>query len=106
MPAPEFDAGTLGLESQGRALTPSERMGINPAAGALSRAAAVAVDSGATPVQFLGATGRDLQARATGPGVTNESNVIDVQAGDSLIFPATTKQIKTEGKMKLIETYV
>ena len=79
MPAPEFDTGTLGLESQGRALTPSERMGINPAAGALSRAAAVAVDSGATPVQFLGATGRDLQARATGPGVTNESNVIDVQ---------------------------
>ena len=79
MPAPEFDTGALGLESQGRALTPSERMGINPAAGALSRAAAVAVDSGATPVQFLGATGRDLQARATGPGVTNESNVIDVQ---------------------------
>ncbi|MFY9460466.1 MAG: LPD38 domain-containing protein [Aquabacterium commune] len=79
MPAPEFDTGTLGLESQGRALTPSERMGINPAAGALSRTAAVAVDSGATPVQFLGATGRDLQARATGPGVANESNVIDVQ---------------------------
>lgn len=79
MPAPEFDTGTLGLESQGRALTPSERMGINPADGALSRVAAVAVDSGATPVQFLGATGRDLQARATGPGVTNESNVIDVQ---------------------------
>lgn len=70
MPAPEFDTGTLGLESQGRALTPSERMGINPAAGALSRAAAVAVDSGATPVQFLGSTGRDLQARSTGPGVT------------------------------------
>lgn len=75
--AQEADAEAASPEPDTR--TPSERMGINPAAGPLSRVAAVAVDSGASPVQFLGATGRDPQARATGPGVTNESNVIDVQ---------------------------
>ena len=75
MPAPEFDTGSLGIDNR----TPSERMGLDPAKGSLTRAAALAVDTGASPVQFLGATGRDMQLRQTGPGVTNESNVIDVQ---------------------------
>ena len=47
-----------------------------------------------------------IVTKGSGKLTDNEGNVIDVQAGDSLIFPATTKQIKTEGKMKLIETYV
>ncbi|MBP6616365.1 MAG: hypothetical protein KA195_00180, partial [Burkholderiaceae bacterium] len=75
MPAPEFDTGSLGIDNR----TPSERMGLDPARGSLTRAAALAVDTGASPVQFLGATGRDMQLRQTGPGVANESNVIDVQ---------------------------
>lgn len=76
MPPPEFDTGSLGIDTR----TPSERMGINPSNGALSKAAAMAVDSGVSQeAQFLGATGRELQPRLTGPGVTNESNVIDVQ---------------------------
>lgn len=80
MPSPEFDTGALGLESRSMALTPSQRMGIDPAAGPLSKLAASAVDSGITQeAQFLGATRRDLQVRRTGPGVADESNVIDVQ---------------------------
>jgi hypothetical protein len=76
MPPPEFDTGSLGIDTR----SPSERMGINPSNGALSKAAAMAIDSGVSQEgQFLGATGRELQPRRTGPGVTNESNVIDVQ---------------------------
>ncbi|MCL4771297.1 MAG: hypothetical protein KJZ76_13265, partial [Burkholderiaceae bacterium] len=60
--------------------TPSQRIGINPDAGPLSRNVATAIDSAAVQeAQFLGATGRDLQVRRTGPGVTDDSNVIDVQ---------------------------
>jgi hypothetical protein len=60
--------------------TPSQRIGINPDAGPLSRNVATAIDSAAVQeAQFLGATGRDLQVRHTGPGVADESNVIDVQ---------------------------
>lgn len=60
--------------------TPSQRMGINPDAGPLSRNVATAMDSVAElDAQFIGATGRDLQVRRTGPGVADESNVIDVQ---------------------------
>ena len=47
-----------------------------------------------------------IVTKGSGKLTDNEGNVIDVQAGDSLIFPAATKQIKTEGRMKLIETYV
>lgn len=75
MPAPEFDTGSLGIDNR----TPSERMGLDPAKGSLTSAAALAVDTGASPVQFLGAAGRDLVPRRTGPGVTDDSNVIDVQ---------------------------
>ncbi|WP_343734546.1 LPD38 domain-containing protein [Acidovorax sp.] len=42
MPPPEFDTGSLGIDTR----TPSERMGINPSNGALSKAAAAAVDTG------------------------------------------------------------
>lgn len=60
--------------------TPSQRMGINPDAGPLSRNVATAIDSAAVQdAQFLGATDRDLQVRSTGPGVADESNVIDVE---------------------------
>lgn len=60
--------------------TPSQRMGINPDAGPLSRNVATAMDSVAElDAHFIGATGRDLQVRRTGPGVADESNVIDVQ---------------------------
>jgi len=45
MPAPEIDTGNLGLQDT---RTPSQRMGIDPAAGPLSKAAATAVDSGAS----------------------------------------------------------
>lgn len=76
MPAPDFDTGALGFDP--RPL--SERMGLVPAANTpLTKAAALSVDTGASPVQFLGATGRDMQLRQTGPGVADESNVIDVQ---------------------------
>lgn len=43
MPAPEFDTSGLSLDRR----TPSQRMGIDPTAGPLSSAAAMAVDSGA-----------------------------------------------------------
>lgn len=36
----------------------------------------------------------------------NEGNVYNVSTGDSLLFPATTKSIKTEGNIKFLETYV
>ena len=59
----------------------SQQMGLVPAANTpLTKAAALSVDTGASPVQFLGATGRDMQLRQTGPGVTDESNIIDVDA--------------------------
>lgn len=51
MPAPEFDTAGLQLDTR----TPSEQMGINPAAGPLSRAAAQAVDT--QSVQSGNATG-------------------------------------------------
>lgn len=84
MPAPPFDTGDLSLDMR----TPSQRMGIDPAAGPLSKAATMAVDSGAhaqmlgqqaQQAQFLGATGRDIAPRRTGPGLSDDSNVIDVQ---------------------------
>lgn len=71
----EFD--TSGLELDNR--LPSERMGIDPNAGPLSRAATIAVDS--TPIQeaqLIGRTDRDLQAYQPKPGIEND-NVIDVQ---------------------------
>lgn len=36
----------------------------------------------------------------------NEGNVYTVQAGDTLLFPATTKTVKAEGTMKFLATYV
>ena len=35
----------------------------------------------------------------------DEGNVYEVAAGDSLLFPATTREIKAEGRMKFLETY-
>ena len=76
LPSPEIDTAGLSLDER----APSQRMGIDPSAGPLSRVAATAVDSGiGQEAQFLGATGRDLVQRRTGPGVADESNIIDVQ---------------------------
>lgn len=75
MPAPEFDADGLGLDPIRQMVKQAADAG-----GALSTAAGVALDLGATNAQFLGATGRDVQLRQTGPGVTDESNIIDVDA--------------------------
>ena len=36
----------------------------------------------------------------------DEGNVEQVKAGDTLLFPATTKQIKVTGTLKFLETYV
>ena len=35
----------------------------------------------------------------------DEGNVYEVAAGDSLLFPATTREVKAEGRMKFLETY-
>lgn len=74
----EFDTGGLDFQDDLRA--PSQRMGIDPMAGPLSRNVATAIDSAAAQgAQFLGATGRELQVRRASPGLANDSNVIDVQ---------------------------
>ena len=76
MPGPEFDTSGLSMDER----TPSQRMGLDPAAGPLSRHVAQAMDTAAAQeARFIAATGRDLQVRRTGPGVTDDSNVIDVQ---------------------------
>lgn len=78
MPGPGFGTEGLALEPDPR--TPSERTGIDPGAGPLSRNVAAALDRGdVQEAQFMGASGRELQVRRSGPGVMNESNVIDVQ---------------------------
>ena len=72
----EFD--TSGLELDNR--LPSERMGIDPNAGPLSRAATIAVDTAPDiqEAQFIGRSDRDLQAYQPKTGIEND-NVIDVQ---------------------------
>lgn len=66
----EFDTGTLGFEQN---LKPSHLMGIDPAAGPLSAAAATAVDSGASN----GATA-DVRPESAG---SNRSGSADAGAG-------------------------
>lgn len=79
----QVDTSGLNLEAPAAAaarVAPSVQMGLDPAAGPLSRVAAMAVDTGAAQeAQFIAATSRDLQVRNSGPGVGNDSNVIDVQ---------------------------
>lgn len=78
MPGPDFGTEGLALEPDPR--TPSQRTGIDPGAGPLSRNVAAALDRGdVQEAQFMGASGRELQVRRSGPGMMNESNVIDVQ---------------------------
>lgn len=38
----------------------------------------------------------------------NEGNTISLQAGESILFPATTRSLEVvpEGKVKFLETYV
>ena len=38
----------------------------------------------------------------------NEGNIIEMQAGESVLFPATTKSLEVipEGEVKFLETYV
>jgi len=86
----DVDTSGLGLAPQP---SPSRQLGLRsgPDAGGLEAAAALAVDTGASPlgqalarqqqeVQFLGATGRDVVPRRNGAALGDESNVIDVQA--------------------------
>ncbi|UUE94474.1 phosphoribosyltransferase [Comamonas thiooxydans] len=50
-PPRQWDTGNLSLVGEGQPQAPlSQRMGLDPKAGALSKAAAMAVDSGASPV--------------------------------------------------------
>lgn len=42
----------------------------------------------------------------SGKMTDDEGHVYEVSAGDSLLFPATTKEIKTEGRLRFLETYV
>ena len=44
--------------------------------------------------------------KGSGTMTDNEGNCVQVKAGDTLLYPATTKQIRTEGAMKFLETYV
>lgn len=76
MPGPDFDTSGLALDER----TPSQRLGLDPAAGPLSRYAAQAVDTAAAQeAQFVAATGRDMQLRRPDPGIADDSNIIDVQ---------------------------
>ena len=36
----------------------------------------------------------------------NEGNTITLQAGESILVPATTETLKVEGTIKFLETYV
>lgn len=47
-----------------------------------------------------------IVVKGQGKITDNEGNAIEVKAGDSLLFPATTTSLKAEGEMKFLETYV
>lgn len=47
-----------------------------------------------------------IVVKGSGRITDNENNVYDVSAGDTLLFPATTKSLAVEGGMKFLETYV
>lgn len=47
-----------------------------------------------------------IVVKGSGRITDNENNVYDVSAGDTLLFPATTKSLAVEGSMKFLETYV
>lgn len=47
-----------------------------------------------------------IVVKGSGRITDNESNVYNVSAGDTLLFPATTKSLAVEGGMKFLETYV
>jgi mannose-6-phosphate isomerase len=36
----------------------------------------------------------------------NEGNEFELQAGESLLIPATTKQVHVDGNIKFLESYV
>lgn len=47
-----------------------------------------------------------ILVKGSGTMTDDEGNSMQVKAGDTLLFPATTKQIKTEGTMKFLTTFV
>lgn len=47
-----------------------------------------------------------IVVKGQGKITDNEGNTVEVKAGDSLLFPATTTSLKAEGEMKFLETYV
>ena len=36
----------------------------------------------------------------------NEGNTVEMQTGDSILVPATTQNVKVEGVIELVQTYV
>jgi len=47
-----------------------------------------------------------IATEGSGKLTDNEGNLYSVEAGDTLLFPAVTKNIEIEGTIKLLETYV
>ena len=62
----------------------------------------------AVPVAQDGRTFLPFRAvfEAMGAEVSNEGNTITLQAGESILVPATTETLKVEGTIKFLETYV
>lgn len=82
-PPRQWDTGNLSLVGEGQPQAPlSQRMGLNPKAGALSKAAAMAVDSGASPVlQPQAAPVLEQQAAPQVPaGVDPDTGEVSLQA--------------------------
>lgn len=87
MPAPEIDTGGLALDTR----TPSQRMGIDPAAGPLSRVAAQAVDA---------APANEPQALANAPasgGAPQQVAALTQEAPSAINSEAKSPQSFTNG---------
>ena len=47
-----------------------------------------------------------IGVKGAGTIVDNEGNAFTLQAGESVLIPATTRTLKVEGTIKFLETYV
>ena len=83
-PPRQWDTGNLSLVDESQPQVPlSQRMGLNPKAGALSKAAAMAVDSGASPVvqpQVAPMVEQQQAAPQVPAGVDPETGEVSLQA--------------------------
>lgn len=85
-PAPVLNTAQLeqwGID-QPRSLKPSEAMGLNPAAGPLSNAAALAVDTGASPISPALGLHAGIDSRAPGQ---DSATVPSIETGNRSNFP-------------------